>query len=338
MKPLLLRYDLRAPAWLGAEPSRLYGAALEQSAWADGIAEFTMVAVSEHHGVDDGYCPSPLVLASAMAARTSRIGLMVAALILPLHDPLRVAEDLAVLDIVSQGRTVVVFAAGYRPAEFDMFGRSMRGRGPRLEEMVQQVRAAWRGEAVPTPGGGTVVVTPPPHTRGGPTVLLGGSSPAAARRAARVADGFVPSSPDPALAEAYREERDRFGLGGGYVASADGPSSVFVAEDPESTWARVAPHALHETNSYAGWEEERPGVPFYERAADADELRGRDRYLVLTPDECVRFYRELPDDRGMVFQPLVGGLDPDVGWQSLELFADRVLPRLRAGEAEAGTG
>ncbi len=331
MKPLLLRYDLRAPAWLGSDPARLYSAALEQCAWADGIPEFSTVGLSEHHGVDDGYCPSPVLVAGAVAARTSRIGLLIAALILPLHDPLRIAEDLAVLDILSRGRTAVVFAAGYRPDEFAMFERPMQGRGRWLEEATGIVRAAWRGEEIAR-NEGTAIVTPPPFTPGGPPVLFGGSTPTAARRAARVADAFIPSSPDPALASAYREERARLGLDEGYVASAAGPSSVFVAEDPDAAWARIAPHALHETNSYAAWEAARPGQPYYRPAADADELRRSARYLVLTPDECVSFYRQLPADGGLPFQPLLGGLDPEIGWSSLQLFADRVLPRLRAEE------
>jgi alkanesulfonate monooxygenase SsuD/methylene tetrahydromethanopterin reductase-like flavin-dependent oxidoreductase (luciferase family) len=212
-----------------------------------------------------------------------------------------------------------------------MFGRPMAGRGERLEAAVGQVRDAWRGEAVER-SGAPIVVTPPPFTPGGPPVLLGGSSEGAARRAARVADGFLPGAPDPALADAYRQERARLGLGEGYVGRADGPGAVFVADDPDAVWARLAPHALHETNSYGEWESALPGRHVYEPAGDVDELRRRGRYLVLTPDECVRLYRDLPEDGGLLFHPLVGGLDPEVGWASLELFADRVLPRLRAEE------
>jgi alkanesulfonate monooxygenase SsuD/methylene tetrahydromethanopterin reductase-like flavin-dependent oxidoreductase (luciferase family) len=328
LKPIMLRYDLRAPSHLGSVPDRIYEAALEQCTWADGIPEFTSVVLSEHHGVPDGYCPSPIVVAGAVAARTSRIGLMIAAIVLPLHDPLRVAEDLAVLDILSRGRAVVVFVAGYRPSEFAMFGRAMAGRGQRFEEAVDQVRAAWRGEPLARAGGSTV--TPRTYTPGGPPLLLGGSSVATARRAARLADGFLAGAPDPALGAAYREERARLGLGEGYVGRADGPNAVFVAEDPDALWARIAPHVLHETNSYAEWESARPGAHVYEPAGDADELRRSGRYLVLTPDECVQLYRDLPDDGGLMFHPLVGGLAPDVGWSSLELFAARVLPRLRA--------
>lgn len=313
---------------MGAQAAQLYPTALDQCAWADQFPEITSVILSEHHGVDDGYCPSPVVLGGAVAGRTSRISMVLGALVLPLHDPLRMAEDLAVLDLVSGGRLVVVFAAGYRPEEFAMFDRPMAGRGRALEEAVMRVRAAWRGEEVHSPGG-PVRITPKPASPGGPAVFLGGSSVAAARRAARVADGFMPGAPDPELPEAYRDECQRLGKEVGYVSRTDDTMGVFVAEDPEAAWARIAPHALHEVNSYASWEEERPGPRMYLSARDADELRRRGSYLVLTPDECVQYYRDLPEDGGLLLHPLLGGLAPEVGWASLELFANAVLPQLR---------
>ena len=88
-----LKFDLRAPAF-GAAPADLYAAALDMCAWAD-TAGFDCARFLEHHGSDDGYCPSPLVMAAAAAARTRRMRIRVRALILPLHDPVRIAEDAA---------------------------------------------------------------------------------------------------------------------------------------------------------------------------------------------------------------------------------------------------
>jgi alkanesulfonate monooxygenase SsuD/methylene tetrahydromethanopterin reductase-like flavin-dependent oxidoreductase (luciferase family) len=99
---LALRYDMRAPA-IGAPADALYPAAVEQCAIAD-AAGFDTVYIAEHHGAEDGYCPAPMILASAIAGRTSRTTLHFSALIAVLHDPLRLAEDLAVLDLISGGR------------------------------------------------------------------------------------------------------------------------------------------------------------------------------------------------------------------------------------------
>src|SRR6187397_1749408 len=120
---LSLKFDLRAPQW-GTPAAELYAAAIDMCEWADD-AGFDVVRFLEHHGSDDGYCPSPLVMAAAAAARTSRIRIRVRALILPLHDPLRIAEDAAVVDVISRGRLELVVAAGYVRSEFAMFGRSL---------------------------------------------------------------------------------------------------------------------------------------------------------------------------------------------------------------------
>ena len=97
-----LRFDMRAPDW-GAPIEELYAAAVEMAAWAEGRGALVVV-LSEHHATADRHLPSPLVLATAMAARTDTLGIMVAALVLPFYEPVRLAEDMAVLDIISRGR------------------------------------------------------------------------------------------------------------------------------------------------------------------------------------------------------------------------------------------
>src|SRR5690606_13386517 len=103
---------MRAPGF-GASTADLYAAALDMSAWAENHGCLAAV-LCEHHGSDDGYLPSPLMLGSAIAARTERLMLSLV-IILPFYDPVRLAEDLVVLDIVSQGRASAVFGIGYRP-------------------------------------------------------------------------------------------------------------------------------------------------------------------------------------------------------------------------------
>ena len=86
-----LRFDMRAPAF-GAPTSALYSAAAEMSVWAENHGCLAAV-LCEHHGSEDGYLPSPIVLASAIAARTER-SLLSLVVILPLYDPVRLAEQL----------------------------------------------------------------------------------------------------------------------------------------------------------------------------------------------------------------------------------------------------
>ena len=118
-----LRFDMRAPSW-GAPPAALYAAVPEMCAWAEDHGGLAAV-FCEHHGSEDGYLPSPFLLASAVAARTQRLALSLI-LILPFYEPVRLAEDMAVLDIISGGRASYILALGYRPEEFEHFGVTMK--------------------------------------------------------------------------------------------------------------------------------------------------------------------------------------------------------------------
>jgi hypothetical protein len=139
-----LKYNLRCPEW-GTPAPELYGAAIEQAAWADDVG-FDSIHLMEHHGSDDGYCPAPIPLAAAIAARTRRILIRIRALVLPLHDPVRVAEDFAVVDVISHGRFELVVAAGYVAREFEMFGRDISNRAQLLEDGIAVLKHAWTGE------------------------------------------------------------------------------------------------------------------------------------------------------------------------------------------------
>src|SRR5215217_3754813 len=102
-----IRFDFRNPPVAGTTMAERYRAALDMASWADGLGAITIV-LSEHHGSDDGYLPSPLTMAAAIAARTSTARINIAALVTSFHDPLRLAEDAAVVDLISEGRLDVV--------------------------------------------------------------------------------------------------------------------------------------------------------------------------------------------------------------------------------------
>ena len=321
-----MRFDMRAPE-SGAPIAELYRAALEMASW--GEAEGCLaVQVSEHHASPDGYLPSPLVLASAIASRTTTLPIQVAALIAPLHDPIRLAEDMAVLDVVSGGRVSYVVAIGYRAEEYAMFGRAMRGRGKRLEVCIETLRRAWTGEPFEFEGR-PVRVTPVPNTPGGPTLLMGGGSEAAARRAARLGMGLLAQGGDASLAGVYREECEHVGTTPGLciVPPPGTVTSAFVAEDPERAWAELGPHLLHDARAYGAWMGEGHGSVTHSAASSVDELRAEQgNYRIFTPDEAVAHARA----QGVLLtQPLCGGLPPELAWPSLELIAAKVLPALR---------
>ena len=111
MDNLVLRFDMRYPAHCTTPVDAFYHAAIEMSAWTD-QHQFSAIGFLEHHNTDDGFLPSPLLLASAVAARTEHTMLAISALLVPLHDPIRLAEDLAILDILSRGRNIATVGLG----------------------------------------------------------------------------------------------------------------------------------------------------------------------------------------------------------------------------------
>lgn len=319
-----VRYDMRCPPWAPTDRRSLYAAALDQAAYVDEHGLGTIV-VSEHHASEDGYLPSPLVFASAVAARTRTAHISLSAVIATLHDPVRLAEDVAVLDLVSGGRVSLILGLGYRPEEYAHLGVPWAGRGKRLDETVAVLLEAWKGEPFEWQGR-TVHVTPRPLQEPHPFVLVGGSSPAAARRAARFGLSFFPTIADEALQEAYLAACAAEGREPGLVVLPRGPAFVHVAEDPDKAWAEVGPHLLHDARTYASWQPagQRTHVT-PDDVSDVAGLRAAGRYLVVTPEECVDLVRA---HGTVILHPLIGGLSPDLAWPSLELIAQLVKPAL----------
>jgi alkanesulfonate monooxygenase SsuD/methylene tetrahydromethanopterin reductase-like flavin-dependent oxidoreductase (luciferase family) len=322
---LRIRYDLRCPSRFGVDRAALYAAALEQCRWADRLG-FESVALSEHHGVSDGYLPSPIVFGAAVAGSTRGLRIRMAALVAALHDPLRLAEDLAVLDLASGGRLDVLLTNGYVPSEFAMFGRKLSERARAVEEAVAVLDRAWSGERFEHRGR-SVRVTPRPAQSPRPAIWLGGSSSAAARRAARIADGFAPSAP--AYWNDYRDALRELGKPDpGPLPRSAGGAFLYIADDPDAAWTEIAPHALHEMNSYGRWAAASGADTGYAPVEDPDALRAQGLYRVVTPKECVELIERTGPDGSLTLHPLMGGLDPDFAWHSLTLFEHEVLPAL----------
>ncbi|MDX1648570.1 MAG: LLM class flavin-dependent oxidoreductase [Myxococcota bacterium] len=321
----LLRLDMRAPSF-GTPAPELYDAAMEMAAWVDDRG-FDLITLSEHHAAGDGYLPSPIAMAGALAGRTRRIRIQIAALLVPLHDPVKLAEDLAVLDLASGGRVAVVAGLGYRPEEYALFGRDWSRRGRLLDEALETMLRVWRGEPLEVDGR-ELVVGPAPRTRPHPPLFVGGQSGAAARRAARFGLPFQPASNDPEMIGLYRSECEARGVAPVVLAPGDA-TTVFVAEDPDRAWATLGPHLLHDARSYASWQPAHQRSAVHSDATSVEELRREGKYRVLTPEACVEHARAAGPFAPVIHFPLCGGAPPALGWRSLELYVERVLPRLR---------
>ncbi len=325
---LAMRHDFRAPAFGPASAPEIYKAALEQFAWADDHG-FTSLVLSEHHGMDDGWLPAPLTMAGVVLARTKQARVTVSASLLPLHDPIRVAEQIAVLDNAFPHRLWIVFGAGYRVEEFEMAGLEHAARGRILEDHIAAVLEAlesggdafeWRGR--------TVIVTPKMVSDPRKMIFVGGGVPAAARRAARLQLPMFPMNNDPAVRDAYYDEANKSGFEHPFLIEPSGPTFVHVADDPERAWRDIAPYVLYEAQTYASIQTAgQTSLPKVD-AKDVDDLKASPQYLVGTPDDVTAKLSALGPMGAAVFNPLAGGLPPDLAWASLEMFAEKVLPHL----------
>jgi alkanesulfonate monooxygenase SsuD/methylene tetrahydromethanopterin reductase-like flavin-dependent oxidoreductase (luciferase family) len=197
-----------------------------------------------------------------------------------------------------------------------------------LEDTIAVLEQAWTGEPFEF-GGKTVQVRPTPAQKPRPPIYIGGSAEAAALRAARIGDNFMPATPD--LYEIYAAERRRLGKPVPSGPRPKGPLFLFVTRDPERSWPIVAPHVLYTTNSNAEWARERGvGATPYPPMEDISELRGDKRFAVVTPEDCVELIAGLDPEVELTVHPLMGGLQPEIGTASLELFTTEVLPPLEA--------
>ena len=244
-----LWYDFRNPS--GRSFEDFYAETLDQIVWAEELG-YGSVWLTEHHFVDDGYTPSPLVIGGALLARTTRLHMSTSLMLLPLHDPIRLAEDAATLSILSRGRFDLGLGLGYRAIEFEAFHRKVSHRPSLMEEGVELIRRAWAGESLEFEGKRfqlpDVRVAPvPEHT---PKLLIGGMNAPSIDRAARLGDGFL--STQNAHQPEYLEALARHGKDVANAAIHAG-QWVIIDEDPERTWARIGDHALYQLNEYITW-------------------------------------------------------------------------------------
>ena len=283
-----LWYDFRNPAQWRQPADRLYREILDQIAWGENNG-FDDVWLSEHHFIEDGYLPSILPAAAAIAARTNRIRIASGVLLMPFHNPIRLAEDIATVDVISGGRFELGVGIGFKQEEFTGFGVSSKERGARTDQSLDIIRRALAGETVTFKSDffdfQNVRVTPEPIQQPHPPIWLGGFTPAALRRAVRFGDGFtVPGANrdvyDRYVAELKKENRPTDDL-----RFASGFWFLIVSEDPEKTFAEAADHVIYQVNDYSVWLQAGGLQPLAPRLDDREALKakriaagGRPRY------------------------------------------------------------
>lgn len=321
--------------------TREYRDIIEMSRLAETLG-FDSVWVSEHHGSGDGYLPSLLPMLAAIAAATDRVLLGTGVILAPFHHPLRLAEDAAVVDHISEGRLILGLGLGWREDEFRMFGQPASERVRRTTETVDILRKAWTGQRFTHQGKvyrfDEARVTPRPAQEPGPPIYLGGFVEDAVRRAGRLGDGYIRSRgglDDGQVALRWAEEGSReAGKDPGRLGFAQ-LQNAFVWEDGDP-WEIVRDGVAHQLGTYEGWRAgadtpDRPG--FEVIPPDEDTLKA------LTPagdrHEVIRALRPIVetfagrDVFDLVIRLYYPGMDLDTAARSIELFGQEVLPALK---------
>lgn len=336
MRPLTFGYlyDFRNPAQWHRPWTDLYAETLDLIAWSE-TAGFGGAWVPEHHGAEDGYLPAPNVLLAAMAVRTSTISLGAAVAIAPLHNPVRFAEECAILDILSDGRLETGLGLGYRSREYAMFDEVFQRRGSRFDEFLHIVRTLWSGETMNFTGRhyhltGARITPPPP--RGRIPLYIGGFSGPALRRAAIYGDGYFGNAE---AVEDYLAAVDAAGRNRG-DATVRVPGLFFtVAEDPERAMNELAPYYHHVFSTYGRWMAEDNAIGMDTLATpslDLETFSSKGFLQILTPEQAVDHFRamreRMPLDHFTMMRP--PGLPADRFLEYAQLFADTVIPAFSA--------
>jgi alkanesulfonate monooxygenase SsuD/methylene tetrahydromethanopterin reductase-like flavin-dependent oxidoreductase (luciferase family) len=329
-----LWYDFRNPAQWRQPYDRLYGEVLDQVAWAENNG-FDDVWLSEHHFIDDGYLPSMLPAAAAIAARTKRIRIPLGVLLMPFHHPVRLAEDIAVVDAISGGRFELGVGVGYKVEEFEGFNVPFSERGSRTNESLQIIRSLLNGDTLTFKGKffevNKVKLTPEPIQKHLP-IWVGGFTPPALRRAARYGDGFTAPDASRKVYDAYVGELTKQGKTTDNLMFAGGYRWLICSNDPDQTFNEAADHIIYQSNNYTAWAAKAGQNPNPVHIRDREHLRETGGLKVADPDTCIKMIGEYLDKVPLTHYfswTLPPGLPPRWAQPHLELFASKVIPAFR---------
>jgi alkanesulfonate monooxygenase SsuD/methylene tetrahydromethanopterin reductase-like flavin-dependent oxidoreductase (luciferase family) len=327
-------YDFRNPPDSGTADRHLYQEILEQVRWLDRLGA-DLVWFTEHHFVDDGYLPSWVPVAGAMAAVTERVRFGTDICLLPFNHPVRLAEDLAVLDNLSGGRVELGVGMGYAPHEFRGFGIPVKRRVSLMDEGIEVLQRCFSGERFSYHGKRyrfeDVKITPGYVQTGGPPLWIAAMSEAGAARAVRYGTNFLPQglkrrSFDPWVEGHRRQGRDPADYRVGIIRS------ILVTDDRNTDWPVVRAAERYRMALYQRFFDESG-----EGIGEAGEAIPQ-TWIVGNADQCVAAITEFVETFGVtdiVSMAVPPGLRPRQMTDSLERLFTEVAPRVKAAAARA---
>ena len=332
-----IMFDFANPSEWRVDPVEFYRRSIERAVWCEELG-FHSVWVPEHH-FTDGYPSGTLPILAAMAARTKRVRLGTGILVAPLHHPVRLAEDVATIDVISDGRIEIGLGLGWAKREYECFNAIPTRRISLYREIVTVLRQAWtqdelnfKGEHFTFEG---LRVLPKPVQKPHPPLLGGALTVEAARRIGKLGLAFQWTWIDRAHALAYL---DGWAEAGHRPEDAriDGYLNLLVCDDPERTWAEVRPHFMYQQSRGCQDLTIAPGGTFTQKPLSTiesiEKLRQDGSFLVMTPEDAVAEIRRrsagLPVSGFFCFASICGMRD-ELSQRHIELMATKVMPALR---------
>jgi len=318
------------------EGGHYYKESLEEVTRAEALG-FDSVWMEEHHSVTNHYWPSPLTVLAGFATRTSRLTLGTDIAVAAFHHPVRLAEDVAMLDVMSAGRVTLGVAIGYKPDEFALYGVPLEKRGARFEEQLAIMKGLWTGERVSFKGAYYTVegrLEPTPVQKPHPPLWVGGWGDITLRRAATLADNWIPgpTADLKRLLEGKKQFLECRKASGRPQAITEWPLTrdLIIADTDAQARALAEAHImLAYRREYAGgWRH-----PFIDAAiaTDLDKLM-EDRFIIGGPDQCVSQIRRFVEKYGMthlICRTFFPGMPHAHILRELELLAKEVMPAFR---------
>lgn len=318
----VLRFNFASPGGDPRKQSELLAAALDMAQWGESHG-FMSVSVDEHHATGHGWSCNPIMAASMFLARTKTLIASVDCALGPLWNPVRLAEDIALVDNMSRGRLHTTVGLGYRTIEFESLGVDFTQRGKLMDGLVERVLSVWCGSGADA---GLCMGT---WTRPHPPLYVGGGSRATARRAARFRLPLSLADHLPDVAAYYRQLCVEAGIKP--LVLMPGPINrgmIYLHEDPDRAWAELGEYILWEAVTYGEWSTDQRSLMHLPGVRTLDEVKASGRYRFLTPDELIAEVRSADDFGPLVMHPLVGGMPLDEAWKSVQLLTNKVLPAL----------
>ncbi len=321
-------YDFRNPPDSGVSDQILYQEIMEQVQWLDQIGA-DLVWFTEHHFVDDGYLPSWIPVAAAMASVTTHVRFGTDICLMPFNHPLRLAEDLAVLDNLSGGRVEIGLGMGYAPHEFRGFGFPVSRRVSLMNEGIEVLQRCFSGERFSYEGKRyqfeDVIITPGYVQEGGPPLWIAAMSEAGALRAAKYNTNFLPqglkaNSYDPWVQTLKASDRNPADYRVGIIRS------ILVTDDRNTDWPIIRAAERYRMELYQKFFKE-SGEGFGERGEPVPQT-----WIVGNVDECIDQLTQFINDFGItdiVTMAVPPGLRAEQMSGSLESLFKEVVPRLK---------